>query len=243
VAVRRGSARLGQLWVPPQCPSCHVRICGPGICEDCLSLLEKEPPPFESPLTLASAAAPCAKEIPMRAAGRYEGIWRNLVQSYKATPVQPFPNWLEERFESLGRDGGPDPLLLPVPMHRARRRERGLNPAEILAKGLAAILGWPMDTSVLERVRYRRPLRGLSADVRKREMVGAVRVRSGAAQRIGERAIWMVDDVLTTGSTTDACFQALEKADISGMGVIVLAWAPWAPSDRKSPSPTDLPIL
>ena len=234
VRVRNLCRSLASLWVPPQCPSCYVRVNAAGVCDDCFTLLLAEAPASETVLSLSQTGRLPQRDILLRAAGRYEGIWRNLVQSFKADPAPPLPDWVCRRFESLGRSGGEDPVLLPVPMHRVRRRERGVNPAEVLAEGLANILGWDLEVRALERVRYRRPLRGLSAGARKREMVAAIRIRPTVADRLRGRAVWIVDDVLTTGSTVDACFQACREADVSGTGAVVLAWAPLLESEPQA---------
>lgn len=98
--------------------------------------------------------------------------------------------------------------LVPVPMHPAKMRERGYNQAEILAAGMDAVLGIPLQTQWICRTRYTQSQTTMDATTR----MGNVRgVFAGARRATDIRAatILLVDDVLTTGSTLNACANAL----------------------------------
>jgi predicted amidophosphoribosyltransferase len=98
-------------------------------------------------------------------------------------------------------------------MAAVRRRERGFSPAERLAQSAAHRSGFLVLPHALRRTRYRRPLRGLGAGERRREMAGAVEPDPAAGwQRLD--LVILIDDVFTTGATLEACFQAIRKADI-----------------------------
>lgn len=113
-------------------------------------------------------------------------------------------------------------LVLDVPLHPARQRERGYNQAALLADSLALRLGSPRLSGALRRLRATRPQSGLSARARRHNLEGAFGVAQPAALR--DREILVVDDVLTTGSTLGACLAALRACGARASGV-ALAWA------------------
>ena len=113
-------------------------------------------------------------------------------------------------------------LVTAVPLHSARRRERGYNQAWRLAAGLASRLGVPALEDVLVRVRHTPAQARLDPDRRRRNLAGAFRVRE--PQRYRERKVLIVDDVLTTGATLEACLGTLAGAGARPVGA-VLAWA------------------
>ena len=113
-------------------------------------------------------------------------------------------------------------LVVEVPLHGARRRERGYNQAAVLAEGLADRIGVPHLADALERVRPTRPQARLGPAERRANQAGAFRARRPAW--LTGRNVLIVDDVLTTGATLEACFDALSEAGAHPTGV-TLAWA------------------
>ena len=111
-------------------------------------------------------------------------------------------------------------LVVPVPMHRARERERGYNQAALLAETMASGLGIPMNGRVLERTSRTGPLRMMSAEERARTLRGAF---CASAIAIAGKTIIIVDDIYTTGATTDACARALREAGAADVLVMTLA--------------------
>jgi ComF family protein len=113
-------------------------------------------------------------------------------------------------------------LVVAVPLHPARRRERGYNQAGLLAEALAERIGVPMLERAVERVRDTRPQARLDPRSRRANVAGAFRVRHPG--RLEGRSILLVDDVITTGATFEACLSALARAGARATG-IALAWA------------------
>jgi ComF family protein len=112
-------------------------------------------------------------------------------------------------------------LVLEVPLHPARERERGYNQAAALADALADALGAPRLPGALARVRATRPQARLGESARRANVAGAFAVR-GAARLAGRRVL-VVDDVMTTGATMVGCLDVLAAAGVQAAGV-TLAW-------------------
>ena len=105
--------------------------------------------------------------------------------------------------------GGRPDLVVPVPLHPKRLRARGFKPAALLARSLASQLQLPRDLVALRRIRDTPSQTGLGRRERRRNLRGAFRVRRG--HRVPER-VWLVDDVVTTGSTLSEAAFALRRA-------------------------------
>jgi ComF family protein len=116
----------------------------------------------------------------------------------------------------------PDAVLVPVPLHPARRRERGYNQSLLLARAWSAHLGLPV-VEALERTRSTGTQTRLSAQERRRNLESALRPAKGFAP--GSRLV-LVDDIATTGSTLGACAAALLKAGAGEVHALTCAWAP-----------------
>lgn len=113
-------------------------------------------------------------------------------------------------------------LVLEVPLHSARLRERGYNQSSALADALAEALGAPRLEGALRRVRATEPQARLGPARRRANLAGAFAIERPA--RLRGRRVLLVDDVITTGATLDAALAALHDAGAIAAGV-TLAWA------------------
>ncbi|MEW9856826.1 ComF family protein [Novosphingobium sp. M1R2S20] len=109
-------------------------------------------------------------------------------------------------------DGVDDWLIVPVPLHRWRLWRRGYNQAAVLARELARTTGAQLAVDALERRRATASLGGLGRRARKRELAGAIQVSSRARAQVRGRKVLLVDDVLTSGATSDICVSVLHRA-------------------------------
>lgn len=114
-------------------------------------------------------------------------------------------------------------LLIPVPLHRWRLWSRGYNQAGLIAGALGRLSGVPIDVDGLVRRRATPVLRGQSGAGRRRAVRGAFEVPRTLRTRVAGKRIVLVDDVYTSGATTDACIAALHAGGAAR--VAVLCWA------------------
>ena len=126
--------------------------------------------------------------------------------------------------ESWRDDRTPRPeLVVPVPLHTRRLRERGYNQSLELARRLAPALGLPIDTAALTRRRATLAQTELDARARHRNVQGAF---DAEASRIRDRDILLIDDVATTAATLNECARILKQAGARTVHAAVIARAP-----------------
>ncbi len=103
-------------------------------------------------------------------------------------------------------------IFVPVPLHRWRLWRRGFNQAGLLAREIARLRGGALAVDGLVRRKATPVLGGLGRKARARALVGAIGVNPARAARLRGAKVVLVDDVLTSGATTDACVSALKRA-------------------------------
>lgn len=128
-----------------------------------------------------------------------------------------------ERFFGSG-EIRPGAAIVPVPLSPRRRRERGYNQAEIVARALARAVRVPLSSRALVKTRESPPQSGLSAAARRRNARGAYRARLPSS--LHGAHLLLVDDVFTTGATVEAASTALLEAGAGSVDVLTLSRVP-----------------
>jgi ComF family protein len=160
-----------------------------------------------------------------RAGGPYQGALRESVLWLKANPfLAPRLRYLlKDTFTSFAEAQASE-MLIPVPLHPTRLRQRGFNQAEVIARALAEMTGLEVDVTSLVRIKASPPQRaGLDALARARSVQGAFRVR--APRLIEGRAVLLIDDVMTTAATAHEIAQTLLASGARIVNVLTLARA------------------
>jgi len=111
-------------------------------------------------------------------------------------------------------------LLVPVPLHPLKERERGYNQSEYICRGVREVTGIPEDASLLLRTRYTETQTLLTVERRKTNVLGAFAVRPDGRRAVRGRRFIIVDDVITTGATVTACASVLRS---HGAGALLAA--------------------
>ena len=117
---------------------------------------------------------------------------------------------------------GEDWIIVPVPLHKKRLKERGYNHAELIAKYLGKELSVPVE-DILVRLRNTAPMKGLGPEKREKNIINSIVVKTESSP-LSCKNILLIDDFYTTGSTAKECLRALRKSGFSGK-IVMLSFA------------------
>ena len=211
-----GQCQAAVVWV--EGPVCHR--CGrperrlANLCISC----QLVPPPLEKIRAATHHYNPVRQVLHKM---KYEGYFA-LAQPLGRLMVDAWPRW-EHQLD----------LVIPIPLHQRRWRERGYNQSELLTGVLEHELGLPSLASALERSRHTRPQVGLTSEERRANVLGAFTANPALVK--GKR-IMVVDDVYTSGSTLNAAAEALHQAGASSVTAYCLTTADHKPADDVDPA-------
>ncbi len=212
--------------LPQRCPACGVQA-DPArlLCDACLARI----PRLDTALCARCLAA--GREGPgclahagfaVRAAWIYDERAALVVHALKYDERPGLARALGGVMALALPPGYRPDLVIDVPLHRTRQRERGYNQAAALAVALAEAIATPRLAGALTRVRATRAQARLGPAERRKNIAGAFRVERPTA--LEGRSVLLVDDVLTTGATLESALAALKSAGADATG-IALAWA------------------
>ena len=184
--------------------------------------------PFEIAVDAAQECGACLAHPPVydraRAALIYGDVSRDLVLGLKyqgrRDGLSVLGGWMASAGSELLADAD---LIVPVPLHYFRLVRRGFNQSAWLAASLSRASGVKLSVDALKRVKATPIQGGLSADGRRRNVQGAFQVRGSRKRLVEGRKVLLVDDVLTTGATAEACTRALRRAGAACVDVVTLA--------------------
>jgi ComF family protein len=155
---------------------------------------------------------------------RSRGVVRDLIHQFKYNRQLHLRHLLARMMAEGFRDARladrPPDAIVPVPLHPTRRREREFNQAEVLAVLAGSRLGLPVE-DCLRRTRYTLTQTHFHREERFENLDGAFAMRRG--MHVAGKSLALVDDVLTTGSTADACARVLKEEGASAVVVITVA--------------------
>jgi ComF family protein len=213
---------LFDLALPPICGRCgSATLCGEALCRRCDRALPRGDGDAPHPPGLTACVAAVA----------YEGEALRWIRRFKypqpgISGLDPAATSAVRSFirEAAARAPGPRPqLLVPVPLHPRRLRSRGFNPATLLARVVARDIGVPVDPAALIRTRDTESQTGLDRAARRRNVRGAFRARRRLS---APTHVWLVDDVVTTGSTVAEAARVLRHAGARAVTAVCAAQTP-----------------
>ncbi|MBI5260529.1 MAG: ComF family protein [Bradyrhizobium sp.] len=231
------AARLAlDIALPTLCVSCREPVDGEGVCAACWARLSFIAPPYcprlgipfvydpgPDMLSMEAIASPPAYQR-ARAAVRYDDVARTLVHGLKyqdRTDLAPaMGRWMARAGREL-LDGAD--MLIPVPLHWGRAWRRRYNQSGALARVIARRSGVAVKGDVLQRVRATEQQIGLSRAQRATNVQGAFKVPPDRQCELQGRRVVLIDDVLTSGATADACARALLRAKAAQVDLLVFA--------------------
>ena len=222
--------------LPPLCPSCRDLVTGNGLCPTCWSKLAFIAPPYCPRLGIPFAYDPGPGILSMqaiadppayqraRAAVRYDDVARALVHALKYGDRMDLAPMIGRWMAHAGREltDGAD-ALVPVPLHRRRLWTRRFNQSAALAEQIARESGVAVAHAALRRVKATAQQVGLSRKDRAANVQGAFKVAPDAKAEVAGRRLIVIDDVLTSGATANACARALLRAGAAQVDVLVFA--------------------
>jgi ComF family protein len=222
--------------LPTLCVSCREPVDGEGVCAACWAKLSFIAPPFCPRLGIPFVYDPGPELLSMeaianppayqraRAAVRYDDIARTLVHSLKyqdRTDLAPaMGRWMARAGQELLSQAD---VLVPVPLHWRRGWSRRYNQSGALARVISRQSGVKLASEALRRIRPTEQQIGLSRPQRAANVQGAFKVAPERSAEITGRRVVLIDDVLTSGATTDACARALLRAKAAQVDVLVFA--------------------
>ena len=236
LGLRAALGRGLNVALPRLCPSCRDLVTDNGLCPACWSKVAFIAPPYCPRLGIPFAYDPGPGILSMqaiadppafgraRAAVRYDDVARALVHAFKyGDRIDLAPllgGWMARAGAEL-LDGAD--ALVPVPLHWRRLWTRRFNQSAALAAAISRHCGVAVAHGALRRVKATQQQVGLSRSERAGNVQGAFRVAPAAKAEIAGRRMILVDDVLTSGATADACARALLRAGAAEVDVLVLA--------------------
>ncbi len=218
--------------LPPRCAGCGTIVEDVhSFCTDCWTQVEFLGDngcrtcglPLEA--TEAATCGVCLARPPRiartRSAVAYGDLTRSLAIRLKYGRKVAIARTMARYMAPLLPTNDGDLILVPVPLHRTRLWQRGFNQSALVAHELSRRLSFPTKPMVLRRLKRTPPLKGMTPRQRRKTVAGAF----GVADRsvVAGRTVILIDDVLTTGSTAEACARALQRAGASRVELIT--WA------------------
>ena len=199
MVVKQAFAPLVDLIYPPRCPLCGEAIATQrGLCTACWSTLE--------------IPADSDAEDGITAATLYNDTARQLVLNFKHGRKIALAGMMARQIAARLPEQKGDWLVVPVPLHRIRLWQRGYNQSALIARELCKLRRTRLMVDALVRTRRTPSLGGLGRAERAKVLDGAIVAAPARRAALAKAQVLLVDDVLTSGATTNACISALRDA-------------------------------
>lgn len=206
-----------ELILRSNCPLCG-RSTSTVLCQGCSRQVQR--------CRLGHPAASWQEPLPVFAWGIYGGALKQSIAAlkYRNHPklARPLGNWLAQAWLDSPLAATRSLVIVPIPMHPHKQRQRGFNQAELLAAAFCERTGLPWRHG-LARGRATEALFGLSPEAREQTLAGAFQLGQDFLHRRPKQTVLLLDDIFTTGATVRAAVQTLQQHQISVHGVVAVA--------------------
>ena len=236
-ALTRAGHALADFIMPPVCLVCndalgaHDALCG--RCWQSISFIRPPlcnrtglPLPFDAGGIQLSAAAIANPPLydRARAVAHFDGVMKDLVHGFKYADRHDGRRLFGRWMHAAGADlfDGVD-WIMPVPLNRLRLLSRRFNQSALLAQEVARLSGLSYEPLALLRTRRTPSQVGKTPEQRRRNVAGAFALAPGWNARLSGKTVLLIDDVITTGATVDACARTLKRAGAARVDVLALA--------------------
>jgi ComF family protein len=235
-AMRRALGLVVDVALPQLCAACREPVEDQGVCAACWGKLNFIAPPYCERLGIPFTYDPGPGVLSMeaiadppayrraRAAVRYDEVARTLVHAFKygdRLDLAPtMGRWMANAGRELLREAD---AIVPVPLHWRRQWLRRFNQSMLLSQVVGGQAGVALAPLALKRVKATPQQVGLSQSARAQNVQGAFKVPPDGKAEVAGRRLLLVDDVLTSGATVDACARALYRAGAAEVDVLVFA--------------------
>lgn len=208
------------LIFPPRCIFCrHILSVSSrvDICNDCFKKI-----PFTDKMHISAEHGSCYDEL--ICVCRYSGILKDALIKFKFYNKPGFYRalgvLLSKKIKEMTISSDFD-IIIGVPLHNRKKRERGYNQSELISRVLSREIGIPVVSGLLKRIRDTQPQSLLPRHKRHLNVKGAFCLKE--ADKVADKAVLLVDDVLTTGSTLNECARVLKNAGAKKVTAAVIA--------------------
>jgi competence protein ComFC len=202
---------------PSECISCKKPLPDgqKKICSDCwnaIPSLTKDHSLFQEIRTKLLADG-CIGDLVSCFVFEKEGPFQHMAHALKYKEYKSFGVEMGEHIGELIRKWNIETdIIIPIPLHRIKHRERGYNQSEIITQGIAAVIGKPVIVDVIRRTRHTQTQTKLNLEERNKNMKDAFKTLPGASKKLYGKTCLLVDDVITTGATTNSCAKEILAA-------------------------------
>jgi len=207
---------LIDFFLPQYCTGCSKKLQTgePQICENCFSnILTAAPERIKAEFERKFKQTGFISDFFSPFVFESEGTLQNVIHSVKYNKKFLAGKLLGSKIANAAKDkliSWEINLIIPVPLHHLKKAERGYNQSDYIANGLSKTSGIPYSGKAIKRVRFTESQTQLDMKEREKNVAGAFKVKN--RKKITGRNILLVDDVITTGATTNECAKVLKES-------------------------------
>ncbi len=205
---------------PPACISCKriLRNGSQKVCDECWNSIERisRDHPLYAETRSKLLAEGAVIDLVSVFVFQKEGAFQHVAHALKYDGFESVGRELGRRLGMTMKDWDVNAdVFIPVPLHKAKHRERGFNQAERIAYGAASATGAEVCTDAIRRIRYTQTQTQLNSEERKKNVEAAFVINPARLKQIRGMTCVLVDDVITTGATIESCARELLSAGAS----------------------------